>query len=106
MSEDLLYFRGVPPRAYSRETCNLAALDRRVHLYGRKGTSFCRLKAVHADDDSLVPLDGLLIIISRLLNFPLDVSGFNRPQHPAKRVDFRMYSASPRFNSSVKLSRA
>ena len=57
-----------------------------------------RLETVHAHYDLLAPLDGLLIFVRGLLNFPLHVAGFDRAQNSSQRINPRNIFLRARFD--------
>src|SRR5579885_3044666 len=73
--------------AQREDALDLRALDRWVNAERGHGSLFFGAEAVDADDHGVAGLDGLLILIGRLLNLAMHVADLDGVEHPAHRVN-------------------
>src|SRR6267142_73937 len=83
---------GVAFGAEGVEAGDLGAFDFGIDAEGRNGARLVGDEVVYADYNLIFFLDGLLEFVSSFLDFSLDETDFNGPQHSSKRaahaVDF------------------
>ena len=68
---------------------HLRSFDFRINAQRGDRPFFFGLEAIHADDDLLAGIHGLLIFVRGFLDFLLDVTGLDGAQHPAHGVNLR-----------------
>src|SRR6266567_1423320 len=78
---------GVAFIAQGAQSLDLGFFNCRVDPQSLDARLFITLKAIYADDDRLVGFHGPLILVSRVLNFALDIALFDGPQGAAHRVN-------------------
>ncbi len=71
--------RTIAARAQAPDTLHLFALQRFVNSLDGKRFLFVDLETVHSDHHSFQTVDGLLEVVSRVLNFLLDITLLDRP---------------------------
>ena len=94
----------IPLRAQRPQALHLFRLQRRIDALDRHRMLLLHMKAVHPDHHRFLPIDCLLIFVSRILDLLLHIAAFDRIEHAAHGFDFFQIVDSPLSISLVSAS--